>query len=186
MYTYIHKQWQQYVLDMDRHTSSCPDENIQSFRLFLMLKTKYFIHTYYLALSCTGLSGCLPSSCCGQLKDSSSSPKGRWLSASVECMGMTDGVPQDPVPMWKVMLTLNWGLAVRGLMIWGLVGWEKDSEGIVGWGVTGSVLESKVMGSDTAGYELFKANVDCKGLMESWLQPPSVLVKVSVELLGWL
>ena len=38
-----------------------------------------------------------------------------------ESVGMTDDVLLDPFPMWKVMLTLTWGLGVTGLMICGLV-----------------------------------------------------------------
>lgn len=120
------------------------------------------------------------------LKDSSSSPKGSVQSASFKFVGTTDGVPQDPFPMWKVMLTLTCGLVVTGLMMCGLVGWEGDCEGMLGWGVMGSGLEIKVKGSDRAECKLLMATVDCKGPMESWLLLPSVLVNVSVLLLDWL
>lgn len=147
-------------------------------------------HALWLALSCTDITNCLPASCCGMLKDSSSSPKRSLESNCIKSVGRTDGVPVDPFPMWKVMLTLTWGLVVTGLMICGLVGWEEgweeDSVGTLGWGATGSVLESKVIGSDRAEWGLWRAMVDCKGLMDSKLLQPSVLVKVSVLLLLWL
>lgn len=85
--------------------------------------------------------------------------------------------------MWKVMLTLTWGLVVTGLMTWGLVGWEVDCVGTFGCGVAASVWESNVMGSDGTESGLWRASVDCKGPTDSWLLEPSVCVKVSVLLL---
>lgn len=120
------------------------------------------------------------------LKDSSSLPRGSLQPACIKSTGLTGGVPQDPFPIWKVMLTLTWGLVVTGLIMCGLVGWEGDCVRMLGWDVTGSVLEINGKGSDNAEDGLLKRTVDCKGLMDSWLLEPSVLVKVSVLLLHWL
>lgn len=99
---------------------------------------------------------------------------------------MKAGVPQDPFPMCKVMLTLTCGLVVIGVMIWGLLGWEDVCVWILGCGAADSMLECKVMGSDRTDNGLSRAKVECKGLMDSWLLQPSVLVKVSVLVVQWL
>lgn len=139
----------------------------------------------YPAVSCTAITNCLPASCCKVPGVSSSSPK-ESLGSTCRSVGETLGVPPDPFPMWKVILTLTCGLVVTGLIICGVAGRKEDCAWMLFWGGRASVQDKKVVNPEASECGSSKGRVDCKGPIYSELRQFSVLVRASVLLLLWL